>query len=154
MLPPTHPLLDPHLVGKVAQVTVSAGPHPKKDALMSTLPGQNNEVAIQQSWHNQSFYLQPEWVTLQHPNPTHNNGLLVVIRGDHCGKYVHHIHHHYDNNNHLITQLAVVEHVDGATDALVEEQIELPPEDLCQGFETKQEKKSNMKLMTSLHKQA
>ena len=154
MLPPAHPLLDPCLVGKVAQVTVSAGLHPKKDALVSTLPGQNNEVAIQQSWHNQSFYLQPAWVILQHSNPTCDNGLLVVIQGDHCGKYVHRIHHHYDNNNCPIMQLAVVEHINGATDALAEEQIELPPEDLCQGFETKQEKKLNAKLMTSLHEQA
>ena len=55
-------------------------------------------------------------------------------------KYVHCIHHHYNNNNHPIMQLAVVECIDGAADALVEEQIELPPEDLCQGFEIKQEK--------------
>jgi hypothetical protein len=51
-------------------------------------------------------------------------------------------------------QLAVVERIDGATDALAEEWIELPPEDLCQGFETEQEKKSNAKLMTSLCEQA
>jgi hypothetical protein len=37
-------------------------------------------------------------------------------------------------------QLAVVEHIDGAADALVEEWIKLPPEDLCQGFETKEKK--------------
>jgi hypothetical protein len=154
MLPPAHPLLDPRLVGKAARVTVSAGPHPKKDALVSTLPGQNNEVAIRQSWRNQSFYLQPEWVTLQHPNPTRDNGLLVVIRGDHCGKYVRRIHHHYDNDNRPIMQLAVVERIDGATDALAEERIELPPEDLCQGFETEQEKKLNAKLMTTLREQA
>ena len=102
MLSPAHPLLDPHLVGKAAWVTVSAGLHPKKDALVSTLPGQNNKVAIQQLWCNQSFYLQPERVTLQHPNPTHDSGLLVVIWGDYCGKYVHRIHHHYDNNNRVV----------------------------------------------------
>jgi hypothetical protein len=38
-------------------------------------------------------------------------------------------------------QLAVVEHRDGAADLLTEEQIELCPEDLCQGFETELEKK-------------
>ena len=51
-------------------------------------------------------------------------------------------------------QLAVVECIDGAADALGEEQIKLLPEGLCQGFETEQEKKLNMKLMTSLCKQA
>ena len=51
-------------------------------------------------------------------------------------------------------QLAVVEHIDGAADTLAEEQIKLPTEDLCQGFETEQEKKLNVKLMASLHEQA
>jgi hypothetical protein len=154
MLSPAHPLLDPHLIGKVARVKVSDGPHPKPDATVSILAGQNNDVTIRQWWHNQSLYLKPEWVTLQHPSPTRDNGLLLVIRGDHCGKYVCHIHHYYDDDSHPIMQLAVVERRDGAADLLTEEQIELRPEDLCQGFETEPEKKLNANLMTFLREQA
>jgi hypothetical protein len=51
-------------------------------------------------------------------------------------------------------QLAMVEHRDGAADLLTEEQIELRPEDLCQGFETEPEKKLNANLMTFLREQA
>ena len=32
--------------------------------------------------------LVPAWVSSKSPNPTHNNGLLIVIKGKHCGKYV------------------------------------------------------------------
>jgi hypothetical protein len=135
-------------------VKVSNGPHPKPDATMSILAGQNNDVTIQQWWHNQSFYLKPEWVTLRHPSSTCNNGLLLVIRGNHCGKYLRHIHYYYDNDSHPIMQLAMVERRDGAADLLTEEQIELHPEDLCQGFETELEKKLNTNLITFLHEQA
>jgi hypothetical protein len=154
MLSPAHPLLDPHLIRKAARAKVSDRLHPKPDATMSISAGQNNNVAIQQWWHNQSFYLKPEWVTLWHLSPTHDNGLLLVIRGDHYGKYVHHIHHYYNDDSHPIMQLAVVEHRDGAADPLTEEQIKLCPEDLCQGFETESEKKLNTNLMIFLCKQA
>jgi hypothetical protein len=60
MLSPTHPLLDPRLIGKAAQAKVSDGPHPKPDATVSILAGQNNDVTIRQWWHNQSLYLKPE----------------------------------------------------------------------------------------------
>jgi hypothetical protein len=117
--------------------------------------GQIGEVVIQQSWRNESWGLIPEWVTARHPNPTRNNGLLVVIRGNHCGKYVCHIHYYYvnGNRNNPIMQLVVLECAEGA-ETIMEEQIKLSPEDLCQGFKTEKEKNLNTKLMTSLHEQA
>ena len=152
--PPTHPLLDPRLVGKMLRVSVSGGAHPKKETPVSVVLGQN-EVTIQQSWRSDTFGLLPEWVTPRHPNPTRDNGLLVVIRGDHCGKYVRRIHHRYVNDarDHPVMQLAVVERVDGI-ETITEEQVEISPDDLCQGFETDQEKKLNAKLMTSLREKA
>jgi hypothetical protein len=153
--PSTHPLLDPQLVGKILRVSVSGGAHPKKETPVAVVMGQIGEVVIQQSWRNESCGLIPEWVTARHPNPTRDNGLLVVIRGDHCGKYVRRIHHYYVNGNrdNPIMQLAVLERAEGA-ETIMEERIELPPEDLCQGFETEKEKNLNAKLMTSLRKQA
>lgn len=137
------------------RVSVSGGSHPKKETPVSVVLGQTDEVTIRQSWRNESFGLMPEWVTPKHPHPTRDNGLLVVIRGDHCGKYVRRIHHYYANNdrNQPIMQLAVLERADGA-ERLTEERVELPPEDLCQGFETEKEKSLNAKLMTSLRDQA
>ena len=153
--PPMHPLLDPRLVGRMLRVLVSGGAHPKNETPVSIVRGQNDEVIIRQSWRNQSFGLRPEWVTARNPNPTRDNGSLVVIRGDHCGKYVRRIHHYYVNNDrdHPVMQLAVMLRVDGV-EAITEDRIELPPEDLCQGFETEREKNLNANLMTSLHEQA
>jgi hypothetical protein len=113
-------------------------------------------MTIWQSWCNQSFGLLPQWVTPRHPNPTRDNGLLVVIRGDLCSKYVHCIHHHYvnGNRNHPVMQLAVLDHGDDGIEAIMVDWIKLPPGDLCQAFETEEEKKLNGKLMTTLCDQA
>lgn len=91
------------------------------------------------------------------PNPTRDNGLLVVVKGEHCGKYVRRIHHRYheDNGNkQVVILLAVVKKVDGARDILTGEQFELCPDSLCLAFETNEDKKLNVNLMNSLRDNA
>jgi hypothetical protein len=75
------------------------------------------------------------------PNPTRDNSLLMVVEGDHCGKYVRKIkiHHRYykENGNKqalVMVMLAVVKKVDGAPDILTGEQLELGPDSLCLAF--------------------
>jgi hypothetical protein len=64
------------------------------------------------------------------PNPTWDNGLLVVVEGEHCGKYVRQIHHRYHEdecNKQALILLAVIKKVDGAADTLTGEQFETWP---------------------------
>jgi hypothetical protein len=92
-------------------------------------------------------------VTPKSPNPTRDNGILMVVKGDHCGKYVRRIHHRYheDNGNkQALILLAVVEKVEGAADTLTGEQFKLDSDSLCIAVETKEEKKLNENLMNSL----
>jgi hypothetical protein len=93
-------------------------------------------------------------VTAKNPNPTRDNGLLVVIKGEHCGKYVRRIYHRYDDNNQALMILSVVTRTDGAVDTLTGEQLELGSEFLCLAVETQAEKKLNTSLMASLRKSA
>jgi hypothetical protein len=81
----------------------------------------------------------------------------MVVKGEHCGKYVRRIHHRYleDNGNKQpLILLAVVEKVDGAADTLTGEQLELGPDSLCLAFETVEDRKLNEKLMNSLRDNA
>jgi hypothetical protein len=100
--------------------------------------------------------MEPKWVEVKPPNPTHDNGLLIVIKGEHCGKYVHCIHHQYENDNHQspIMQLAVVDHRETGANILTGEEIKLMPEYLVQSFKTDNEKQLNMNLMTARRSQA
>jgi hypothetical protein len=96
-------------------------------------------------------------VSSKSPNPTRDNGLLVVVEGEHCGKYVRRIHHRYhevDGDKQPLILLAVVKKVDGAADTLTGEQFELGPDSLCLAVETSEDKKSNANLMNSLRENA
>ena len=67
------------------------------------------------------------------PNPTHNNGLLMVIEGEHCIKYVRQIHHRYhedDGGRQTLIILVVIKKANGAADILTGEQLELGPDSL------------------------
>src|SRR6266571_4891525 len=59
-----------------------------------------------------------------------DNGLFIVIKGDHCGKYVLRIHHQYDGNV-VIAILAVVHRVAGLVDNLTGDLLELDASHLC-----------------------
>ena len=87
------------------------------------------------------------------PNPTHDNGILMVVKGNHCGKYVRRIHHRYHEDNgdkQAIILLAVVNKVKGAADTLTGEQFELGPDSLCIAIEMNKDRKLNANLMKSL----
>jgi hypothetical protein len=110
-------------------------------------------LAIQHALKNRSKILLPHWVTPTPPNPRRDNGLLVVIKGDHCGKLVRRIHHRCDDGKELII-LAVVSKVDGIKETLTSEEFVLPIDFLCLGSETAEEKKQNNTLMNYLRAKA
>ena len=91
------------------------------------------------------------------PNPTRNNGLLVVVKGEHCGKYVRRIHHRYHEDNgkkQVLVILAVIKRVIGAANTLTGEQLKLDPDSLCLAIETNEDKKLNANLMNLLRENA
>ena len=94
-------------------------------------------------------------IKLRQPNPTHDNGLLVVVKGDHCGKHVWWIYHHYEGENEAaIVILAVVEQVDGHVDTLTGEWLELDVSHLCVCKESMEDKGWNGLLMDKLCEEA
>ena len=85
--------------------------------------------------------------------PTHDNGLLVVMKGKHCGKYVQRIHHRYEQETVIII-LGVIKRIENTADSLTGEQLELSADHLCVAVKTKEDKKHNESIMTALRKQA
>ena len=154
---PQHPLLDERLVGAQLKVVVNDGENYKNREVAVSIARVEGVVSIRHHVYNASKGLVAAWVSSKSPNPTRDNGLLVVVKGEHCGKYVRRIHHRYheDNGNReALMILAVVEKVEGAADTLTGEQFELGPDSLCLAFETNENKKLNTTLMTSLRENA
>ena len=147
-----HILLDLRLLGAQLRVSVTGGKYDHKE-LTASVRSVGGRLSIQRQVYNSFHDLFPDWVTPKHPNPTRDNGLLVVIKGDHCGKYVRRIHHRYQGNE-AIVMLAVVNRVPGHVDLLPGEQLELDASHLCVCEESKEDKWLNRSLMNPLREEA
>jgi hypothetical protein len=151
---PQHPLIDERLVGAQLKVVVDDGGETYKNREVAvSIAKVAGVVSIRHQVYNVSKGLAPAWVSPKTPNPTRDNGILIVVKGDHCGKYVRRIHHRYHEDNgkkQVLISLAVVEKGDGVPDTLTGEQFELGPDSLCIAVETNEDKKLNGNLMNSL----
>jgi hypothetical protein len=153
---PQYPLLDERLVSTQLKVVVNGKNYRNREVIVLIVKV-DGVVSIRHQVYNTSKGLAPSWVSSKNSNPTRDNGLLVVVQGEHCGKYVRRVHHRYHENNgkkQVIIILAVVKRVDGAADTLTGEQLELDPDSLCLAFEMTEDKKLNANLMNSLRKNA
>jgi hypothetical protein len=149
---PQHPLLDSRLLGVQLRVIVNGGHFKNKEAAVTVEMGVGRLV-IRHTVYKTSQSLDPAWVSPKHPHPTRDNGLLVVIKGEHCGKYVRRIHHKYDQETAVII-LGVVKRTENSVDSLTGEQLELGADHLCEAIETKEDKQRNKSVMAALREQA
>jgi hypothetical protein len=149
---PQHPLLDSQFLGVQLKVIVNGGRFKDKELAVS-LELVAGRLSIRRTSYKTSESLDPSWVSPKHPHPTRDNGLLVVIKGDHCGKYVRRIHHRYDRETPIII-LGVVKRTENAVDSLTGERLELGADHLCVAIEMKEDKKHSESVMAALHEQA
>jgi hypothetical protein len=147
---PEHILLDPRLLGAQLRVTV-AGPYNNRELNVS-IDSLQGKIGIIYKHYKTSTPLPPEWVTPKHPSASHDNGLVVVIKGEHCGKYVRRIYHRYDDDKPFML-LAVVNREAGQADTLTEGRLELEVSYLCLCVD-KDHKAENTRLMEGLRKEA
>jgi hypothetical protein len=147
-----HALLDLRLLHAQIKVSVTGGKFSKRELTVSVRLIEGR-LSIQHQFYKSWETLLPEWVTPKYPNATRDNGLLVVIKGDHCGKYVRRIHHRYEAGEAIVI-LAVVNRMAGHMDNLSGEQLELDVSHLCVCQESKEDKGLNRLLMDALREEA
>jgi len=92
-------------------------------------------------------------VTPKYPNPKRENGLLVVIKGEHFGKYTRRIYHRFVGEE-PIAILAVVNRVAGQVDTLTGDQLEMDMSHLCVCEESIEDRKQNDVMMQPLREDA
>lgn len=112
----------------------------------------NGKCLIRKKEYHTSFQVSPNLVTPKHPNPAKDNGLLVVIKGEHAGKFVRRIHHRSKIEAKPML-LAVVTHFESTIDKLTGEQFELTADHLGIVVESDEGKESNKDLMLPLRSQ-
>lgn len=149
---PEHELFDSRLLGIKLKVHVD---NEGKD-IVAVVTSTDGRWSIRRPHYNTLRYLAPETVKPKNPHDTCDNGLLIVIKGDHTGKYVRRIHHRYDSSGKAVNTLAVIAKnaEGGADDRLTGEQLELTASFLCVANETSDEKKKGTILMKAIREQA
>jgi hypothetical protein len=151
-----HPLLDERLLNVHLGVIVTGGGFNAKE-LTACVQSIDGRLRLRQIVYKTSTELNEEWVTPKHPNPTRDNGLLIVIKGDHCGKHVRRIDHRYEGKDYDASAtviLAVVDRAAGHMDKLTGERLELDVSYLCVCRESKADKTRNSSLMNALREEA
>lgn len=149
-----NPLLDSRLLNVELRVSVS-GNGIKIKELTARVQSTDGHLGLFYTLYRKTVALDAKFVKPKHPNPTRDNGLLVVIKGDHYGKQVRRIHHHYQNKAGTATViLAVVDRVAGHMDRLTGEQLNLDASYLCVCEESKEDKQLNSSLMNGLREEA
>ena len=147
-------LLDARLLDAQLVVIVTGGKFNAK-VLTATVQSIAGQLSFCYTVYKKSTELNAEWVTPKHPNPLRDNGLLIVIKGDHCGKHVRRIHHRYEGKDpNAIVILAVVERIAGHVDKVTGERLELRASYLCVCKESSLDKEQNSSLMDALREEA
>lgn len=132
---------------------VTGGGFIKKEmtASVQTMDGQ---LSFKRQIYKRSDTLHPDWVTPRYPKLTRDNGLFIVIKGEHCGKYVLRIHHRYDDDVAIAT-VAVIRRVAGLVDNLTGELLEFDASDhLCACEVSKDDKTLHHSLVNPLRERA
>lgn len=143
-----HILLNPLLLDVVAKATIHGGVY-KNQTTDVHIARLGAKLGLFHRRNKTYYPLEPGWVTPKHPSPTHDHGLLIVIEGEHCGKYVRRISHLSRKDGPVII-LAVVNRMKGCADTLTGEQLLLPPNVLCKSTELDKERKVNDDIMAPL----
>ena len=149
-----HPLLDSRLLNVQLGVIVTGGKFNAK-TLTATVQSIDGRLSLHHTVYKTPTALPEEWVTPKYPNSTRDNGLLIVIKGEHCGKYVRRIHHRYEDTTAIVI-LAVVNRVAGHMDKFTGEKLELELDVsyLCVCKESFADKELNSSLMDELREEA
>jgi hypothetical protein len=132
---PQHVFLNHALTDIKLKAIVDRGTFSKKEVIIA-VSVVNGQLAILHTKHTTSQTLPPDWVTPKHPSASHDNGLLVVIKGEHVGKLVMRIN---NLRNSSIMILAVIKK-DAGHPCITGEQFELHTDSLCCADEPKCDK--------------
>ena len=142
-------LLDPRLLNARLKVIVKG----REREVVATIEYVDGLLSIRRKFYKTTTSLNPEDVAPEIPNPTRSNGLLVVIKGDHCGKFVRRIHHRFEDDGAItILMLAVVKRDIGGTESLTGEQLEFDKYHLCLCDESKEDRRLGDSLMDDLRR--
>lgn len=139
-----HTLLDPRLAGATVYVTETQD---ASKTVRVVLHSANGTISIRKIEYHTSVAVDPDSVLPKHPNPTHDNGLLLIIHGENSGSYARRLHHRHRPGKSTTIIVCVMNIRPGFRDVLTDTVLELEVDHLVVVDETAAQKKLNKNLM-------
>ena len=97
-------------------------------------------------------YLEPNWVTILHPNVKHTDSLLVILKGEYEGRFALRICHTH-RGSQAMALVGIIDHAAVPPNQMGIE-VPLPAEHLAIVQETTEEKKQHTECMKAHRQQA
>ena len=149
---PDHPLLQTHLLDVKVQAKVAGGELNLAKTFVSGSMYQGRPKILYKS-HKTTRPLEPNWVTILHPNVKQTDALLVVLEGEYAGRFALRIcHTHRDSQ--AMALVGIIDRVDGMRPNQTGIEVHLPAEHLGIVQETNEEKKWHTECMKTRRQQA
>lgn len=144
--PIRHVLLNPILSDVKLNVWIEG----QKNPGVVTVDFSNGSGCFRETSYNTSKWVDDEKVKPKHPSPTHDNGLLIIIRGEFVGKYARRVHHRHRKGDTTLVKVAIVEVTEGMPDRDTGEIREMETSDLCTVEESNEQSRQNKKPMEEM----
>ncbi|THU98462.1 hypothetical protein K435DRAFT_777453 [Dendrothele bispora CBS 962.96] len=136
-------IFHPNLIRKKLVVTAHGGGYLNKKLVVHPIQQEDGRTEIVWDHYNKQHIISPQWVYPRHPNHARDNGLLVVIAGEHTGKYVRRFNHAVSGS--LFVE--VVDHSEGKMDQLTGEELCVTAQEVCIAFESSGDRELNRNVM-------
>lgn len=137
-----HILLHPLFENLKLHVIINGAETP----IVANITMTNGYLTLRHVVRGTSSFLEPNSIQPRHPVPTHYNGLVIVIEGEHHGKYLRRLFHDGYKASALMIG-AVVKRVEGCCDHITGEQIKISATSLCVVEESQAEVKRMKEIM-------
>jgi hypothetical protein len=149
---PDHPLLQSHLLDVKVQAKLSGGQHKVAKTFIS---GSMHEgrPKILYTTHKTTHVVDPNWVTIIHPNVKATDALLVVLEGEHAGRFALRICQTH-RGSRTMALVAIIDRAAGMQPNQTGIEVAFPAEDLAIVQETKVEKEWHTECMKARRQQA
>ena len=100
-----------------------------------------------------TYIVDPNWITILHPNVKATDALLVVPEGEHMGRFALQIFQIHRSSK-TMALVAIIDRAAGMQPNQTRIEVALPAEDLAIVQETKVEKEWHMECMKACQEQA
>jgi hypothetical protein len=145
-----HILFRPHLLDIKVQATVTGGQFNLSKVFVSSTMHEGKQQIIYKA-NRKIHVLDPNWVTIIHPNIKQTDALLVVLEGEHAGRFGLRICH---SRSHSDTALVhIINGIEDSTPSQSGIEVRIPATHLAIVFETKEEKRLHTECVQERRKE-